>query len=251
VALIWTLELDDPRAWGATQRILPDGIVEVIFHWREPFAMSFAHQYPAVQPRSFAVAQARRFIEIAPLGPSGFLSVRFRHGGGCHFMRPPVSAFADGLVATGDLWGTEGDALQAKLEDAPSIEARVRLVEGFLLLQLARHYRPGVDHLASAMFRRPGPQRIADLCRDLGVGERRLERIARTALGVSPKQSLTLARFLRACRLIRTGSRSLADVAQVCGYYDQAHLNGDFKALSGMTPRQFATAQAVSVLALE
>jgi AraC-like DNA-binding protein len=195
------------------------------------------------------VAQTRRFIEIFPAGRSGFISVRFRHGGGCHFMRPAVSAFADGLAGTRDLWGPEAVELESLLGEARSAEARVGLVERFLFAQLARHYKPEVDRLAAALWRRPGSQRVADLCRDLCVSERRLERTVKAALGQSPKQALTLARFLRACALLRRAvPATLADVAQACGYYDQAHFNGDFKRLSGMTPLQFAADRAVAVL---
>ena len=90
---------------------------------------------------------------------------------------------------------------------------------------------------------------MSDLCRDLGVSERRLERTVKAAMGLSPKQAMSLARFLRACGLLRRGAPlSLADVALACGYYDQAHFHGDFKMLSGMTPLQFATDRAVAVL---
>jgi len=249
VALIWTFELDDRLGFGPPERILPDGIVELIFHWGDPFMMAFAGEAPARQPRSFALAQTRRFVEIAPAGRSGFISVRFRHGGGCHFMRPPVSSFADGLVGTRDLWGAQALALETDLGEARSAGTRVRLVERFLLDQLARHYKPDVDRLASALWQRDGYGRVSELCRDLGVGERRLERTARAALGLSPKQALSLGRFLRACALLRRAApKGLADIALACGYYDQAHFHGDFKRLSGMTPKQFAADRSVAVL---
>lgn len=252
VALIWTFELDDARCFGPRERILPDGIVELVFHWREPFTMAFAGTTPAVQPRSFAVAQTRRYIEIAPTGRSGFLSVRFRHGGACHFMRAPVSSFADGFAPTRDLWGVEAVALESALGEARSNDARVRLVERFLLAQLALHYKPEVDRLAHLLWTRRCSQKVSDLCRDLGVGERRLERMISLAMGLSPKRALTLTRFLRACAMIRgVEGVQLADVAHACGYYDQAHFNGDFRSFAGMTPREFAADRAVAVLPLD
>ena len=163
----------------------------------------------------------------------------------CAPLSPPSPTFR----ADARPLGPQAVAIETALGEARSADTRVRLVERFLLAQLARYYKPDVDRLASALWQRPGSRRVADLCRDLGVGERRLERTARAALGLSPKQAMSLARFLRACALLRRGApESLADVAQVCGYYDQAHFHGDFKRLSGMTPLQFVADRAVAVL---
>jgi AraC-like DNA-binding protein len=252
IRLIWTLELDDWRAFGPPERILPDGIVELVFHWGEPFTTAFAGRAAELQPRSFAIAQARSFVEIAPRGRSGFVSVRFEPGGVCHFMRPPVSSFTDSLAAAGDLWGRAVDDLESALGEAGSPAARVGLLERFLLAQLERHHKPGVSELVAALFACPGDARIATLCRELGVGERRLERTLQAAVGTSPKQALRVARFRRAgTRLRKDRGRDLAELALACGYYDQAHFNGDFKALSGLTPLEFAADPGIALLPLD
>ena len=72
IRLIWTLEFDDPRSFAPPERILPDGIVEAIFHWNVPFTTAFGGGAAAKQPHSFAIAQTRRFIQIAPAGPRVF-----------------------------------------------------------------------------------------------------------------------------------------------------------------------------------
>lgn len=106
--------------------------------------------------------------------------------------------------------------------------------------------------MAYLLWTRRCGQKVSDLCRELGVGERRLERMTSLAMGLSPKRALTLTRFLRACAMIRSGEGvQLADVAHSCGYYDQAHFNGDFRSLAGMTPREFAADRAVAVLPLD
>ena len=46
-------------------------------------------------------------------------------------------------------------------------------------------------------------------------------------------------RFDRAVQALRSPARALADVAYDSGYFDQAHMNRDFRELGGTTPRAF------------
>jgi AraC-like DNA-binding protein len=64
--------------------------------------------------------------------------------------------------------------------------------------------------------------------------------VFRETVGVSPKAFARLARFDRALRAAREdGHASWASIAAAAGYYDQAHLIADFRAIAGVTPRAF------------
>ena len=51
-----------------------------------------------------------------------------------------------------------------------------------------------------------------------------------------------MIRFDRTVSRLRRVDDSLAEVAYACGYYDQAHLNREFRELAGTTPRLFRAA---------
>ena len=73
---------------------------------------------------------------------------------------------------------------------------------------------------------------------DLGVSERHLRRVFRETVGVSPKAFAKLTRFHRALRAARESAHaSWASIAAAAGYYDQAHLIAEFRAIAGVTPR--------------
>ena len=91
VRLIWLLELDDPAAFGPPERITPDGVLEAVFHYRTPVACRYDGEAFSTQPRSVAVSQTRRFVEIQPRGPVGLISVRFQPWGAYHFFPLPIS----------------------------------------------------------------------------------------------------------------------------------------------------------------
>jgi AraC-like DNA-binding protein len=249
VRLFWVLELDDPIAFGPPERIAPDGLLEVVFHYRTPLAFRYAGEEFAPQPRSVAVSQTRRFVEIRPEGAIGLISVRFQPWGAYHFFRPAVSAIADHQIATEFLWGQDAVDLEERLAAAAGDGERIALVESFLEAQLRRHHKADVEPLVRAVWKRKGRGTTADLCSDLGVGERWLQRRFAAAMGTTPKGFSRLCRFLHACSLLRSGPASrLGDVGLECGYYDQSHFIAEFRAFSGMTPRAFSDRTDVAFL---
>ena len=44
VRLIWSLKLDATTDFGPPERIAPDGIVEMVFHYRTPMAVRYARE---------------------------------------------------------------------------------------------------------------------------------------------------------------------------------------------------------------
>ncbi len=74
-------------------------------------------------------------------------------------------------------------------------------------------------------------------CRnESGWSKTRLVSTFSAQVGVSPKQYARVMRFSRALQQIHAASGTLSDVAADAGYYDQPHMNSEFKELSGFTP---------------
>ena len=77
---------------------------------------------------------------------------------------------------------------------------------------------------------------------EVGWSRRHLSRQFRACIGVTPKTMAKILRFDAAASGIRNGGR-LAEVAAACGYFDQAHLNREFRAMSGWSPTKWRSAQ--------
>jgi AraC-like DNA-binding protein len=82
---------------------------------------------------------------------------------------------------------------------------------------------------------------VADLAAETGWSARHLGEQFRAETGLSPKTGARVVRFDRARRLLLRRQASghrvvLAEFAAECGYYDQAHLARDFRALAGCPP---------------
>jgi AraC-like DNA-binding protein len=249
VRLIWLLEIEEPIEFGPPERVTPDGLVELVFHYRTPVSCRYEGEKFARQYRSAAVSQTRRYLEFCPEAATGLISVRFQPWGAYHFFRAPVAEFADRQFPCEALWGQSALEIEEKLAEAADDEARIALIENFLLAQLAYHSKPDIEPLVRAIWNRKGQISVPGLCREIGVGQRTLQRVFARALGTSPKRFTRLSRFLHACNLLRSGGvENLAEAGLVCGYYDQSHFISDFRSYAGMTPRQFLMRENVSFL---
>ena len=168
-------------------RIVPDGIVEVVFQTGTPWSMRFGNEPFAPQPQAFAILQTRRSIELRPSGShTAFVAVRFHPWGACQFLGVPPATFSDAAVPVDELWGRPATVLQERLFESETEAARVALVQAFLLDQLDRYERDDVGPLVRAIWSRQGRVRIDRLRRELGVGERWLERTFARTVGTSP-----------------------------------------------------------------
>lgn len=251
VQQIWICEVDGPAEGAGCERIMPDGIVEAVFHYGDPFLSRFSGEGLELQPRSFVVSQTHRFLEIQPSGRSGFVSVRFYPWGVRHFLPTPVSAFADQIVGSQDVWGRWIAELEERISAAPTAKDKVQEVERFLLRQLRAHRKEDVRQLIRFVWNSRGSVSIRDTGRQLGVSERQLQRRFAAAVGASPRHYGRIARFLHTCRRIRQGGyESLTVLAQECGYYDQAHFSRECKSFSGLRPTQLGKHPALSFLTL-
>ncbi|WP_460065859.1 helix-turn-helix domain-containing protein [Streptomyces sp. YKOK-I1] len=94
----------------------------------------------------------------------------------------------------------------------------------------------------SLLVRTGGAIPVPRLAEEVGWSVRQLESRFREQIGLGPKAAARVLRLQRARRLLAAG-RSAAETAAQCGFYDQAHLSGEFKAMTGCTPREFAQAR--------
>lgn len=90
-----------------------------------------------------------------------------------------------------------------------------------------------LDELRSRAYRRTG----TPLAEHFAVSERTIQRALSATLGIGPKQAARRIRLQEAARAIAVhGDDDLAGIAVQLGYADQAHLTGDFRASTGLTP---------------
>lgn len=244
IKCIWSQESDHAIFDVGRERILPDSCVELVFHFSDPFRSHFADGTTALQPQAFVVGQMKRFLEIEPEGRMGLIAVRFYARSAYLFFQRPLSEVAAGIVDLADTWKNRVSELTERIALAYDMAARVLLIEEVLLALLKQigHYDYTVEECLRRIEAHCGQLSVAQLAKDLGLSCRQLTRRFHNTVGLTPKEFARVSRFLHVLRCLSEGQqRSLTETALACGYFDQAHLNHEFREMAGMAPGELFT----------
>lgn len=82
-----------------------------------------------------------------------------------------------------------------------------------------------------------------ETARAAGLSPGHLSHLLKERTGRSYTELLREYRLERACALLHNTTLSLAEVADQCGFCDQAYFSNVFRQMKGMTPRQWRSAQ--------
>jgi AraC-like DNA-binding protein len=234
VECFWTLESDAPAT--NTERILPDGCVELILNFGAEFSQHCEGRQQ-LQPRNFLVGQMTGPILISPTGAVQLIGIRFHPGGTLPFLRLPLYEITDQVVELGGL----SSRLERDLVHASSISdclaEKVIAVAEFLTGELSRHkHESRLMMLSARIVNTGGRVSVDQLANDAGISSRQLERRFLREIGLGPKLLGRIIRFQQVFRAVEQCDAAWAAVAIECGYYDQAHLIRDFHQFARQTP---------------
>lgn len=238
----WTLESSERDHPTSSERVFPDGCIELMFHYGDLFREYKGGDNPQLQPRSFIYGQVEKFIEIEATGKIGILGVRFHPNGLKPFVKVDVNDLTGKTVAVEDLWGKDGEILEDRMLNARTNEDRIALFQVFLLRKLSEFPEtdPIVERCVDSILKSDGNIPINDLANQLNIGRRHLERKFISNVGISPKLLSRITRFNNTLKLIEHKQfTSLTMVAYEGGFYDQAHFIRDFKVFTGLNPKQY------------
>jgi len=241
VKCYWTLE--SPKEENPEKQIIvPDGCMELIFHYGDLYAQYTETGNHFIQPRCFVFGQLTRPLEIEPTGTTGIFSVRFHPNGFLPFATLSIKEMENTAVSLERLFGNEGLEIEQKILIAVSTPERIRLIESFLLNRLTdaatvdRIVKSTIETILTAN----GQLSVDELSKQTNINRRQLERKFSSTVGLSPKQLSKTIRLQATLKiLLNKQFTSLTALAYEGEFYDQAHFIKDFKEFTGFTPREF------------
>jgi len=228
-----------PAVRGSFDRLerLPDGTVSLLFRMIECDEAGNASRGDLI----VAGPRTRALHKIVPSIPLA-LFVRLRPGAAFPIFGVPADKLTDRIIRLEELWGSEGAKLRDRLLSPGGIHERLDLLQKELHVRAIRAREPSSAPVAKRALRliteSRTPVRVNELATSIGVSARHLRRTFTALVGVGPKEFARMIRFQRAASAAASGT-TWTKIALDAGYYDHAHMIGDFQALVGTTPEAF------------
>lgn len=226
------------------ERLLPDATVELIINLHQDrihlYDRNDYHRC-GTAPGCIVSGPRSQFFVIDTQDQMATMGVHFWPGGAFPFFRVPLSKLADQSVALDLLWGSAAAELRERLLATSTPATRFRVLEAFLLEQLAtpRKRHPAVS-FGIQQLRAVEQQSVAHVVDKAGFSQRRFIQLFSEQVGLAPKRFCRVSRFQRIIQLVHgTGEVDWAELAVDCGYYDQAHFIHDFQSFAGITPTTY------------
>jgi AraC-like DNA-binding protein len=191
-------------------------------------------------------------VALSPLGARPLLGL-------------PAGELAHLDVPAVDVLGPLAAEIQQRAQSVATWPERFAIVDQVLLRQLASRTGGGavapevsdeVGYAWRLLLRTGGAVRVSELADGCGWSTRHLHSRLQAETGLTPKAAARVVRFDRARRLLlrrratEPGDALLADLAADCGYYDQPHLDRDFRALAGCSPTMWLAEEFRNVQAM-
>jgi AraC-like DNA-binding protein len=155
----------------------------------------------------------------------------------------PMHELAHRVVSLEDVFGAEARLFDERLFEAPTWDCRFGIIEAALgaRLMAAEPPPPDVEWAWRRVRSARGRIRIDALAAELGCSRKHLATRFREHVGLSPKLFARVVRFSHAVEVLTSSpGATVADVATACGYYDQAHMDRDFRDFANTTPTAYA-----------
>jgi AraC-like DNA-binding protein len=229
VSTYWTIRAERT----STIKVLPDACADVTFELSQGGAPR-AHVAPAqARPVTYPMTEgtwlfgARLFPQSAAL-----------------LIGAPLSSLAEGWNPLEKFVGAAATELAMRLAAAEEDTDRTLLLDAFFVQALlARAVDDRVSKSLEAIFASGGMISMARVAKAGAVSERTLGRLFDRWVGLSPKRFARIVRFQRALRRL-DGAPDWAALAIELGYFDQAHLIREMRALFGAAPTEASRLEA-------
>jgi AraC-like DNA-binding protein len=225
VAAFWQMHGTTPLGPYAAHRVLPDGCLDVIFDL-------------GLSPGISIVGTMTTATEVPLIPGMNLFGIRFRPGGALPWLRVPADALTDTSADPRDCALHPPAWLLDSFMTNTSLDSRVRSTTRWLLSVASLDGVKVSVYVAARMLAKEA-QSVSAAARHLGMSERTLQRSFQRDVGITPVEYRRIARLRRLLARLSVSEVSLADAAVDAGYYDQPHLDRDFRQLVGCAPREW------------
>lgn len=238
----WAIENVLQKGEQYTQRVIPSGLTELIL-------------YLGYKPKAFTKnrlleepfllnGQQNDYYDILISENLSLFSISFHPQGLSQFFPIPIYELSNHDIPLKYINKDLYSELEARLSVEITFQEKVEIVEKCLLKLLINNKREyefkRINHIIEMIKVSKGDIKINELSNLACLSRKQFERTFMDYIGISPKQYLKIIR-LQSSIFLKSKNRdlTLTELAYESGYYDQSHFINDYRAMTGITPKQF------------
>ncbi|WP_232666707.1 helix-turn-helix domain-containing protein [Pseudonocardia sp. TRM90224] len=245
VEYIW---LFDGQLAQRRERFYPTGDLDLIVQLDAPFRVVDGDSVTDNPLTSLTGLILSPLVIETPAVRSRVLVVRLRPAGALGMFGVPLDELTGATADLTELIGAEARRLAERLDEASSDQTRLELVGRWITDRLADRLTgrfgtdPRVAYAVAEIERAGGRIPVASILDRIGASPKRFTSLFEAQVGVKPKLFSRIVRFRGLAAALRDGADSFGRTAIAHGYYDQSHMNAEFREFAGMSPSRFLAA---------
>ncbi|MBN1907116.1 MAG: helix-turn-helix domain-containing protein [Deltaproteobacteria bacterium] len=209
--------------------VIPDGCVDIIFDINL-----------CTQSQCFVVGPMTKPIHNSQ---NNLFGVRFKPGMAGSLFRSPLKEMTDQIFTINKIGKVKTDEIADHLANETCLDNKISFLGSVIekslsdLPLLEREIQYGIHAIELSK----GMINIQKITSRIGWSRQHFTRMFLNHIGLTPKFFSQVIRINRLIKIYRDKKRchSLSDLAQIGGYFDQSHMNNEFRKITGITPQKF------------
>ncbi len=239
IECFWIIENDDPAP--VLQKVIPDGFVEIIFHFGDPYRIQLNTDWQ-IQASSLLAGQIRNYFFLENTGKANILGVKLKPAALAHLYDISMHNYTDKVVDITTIPELDMLRLANAVHGCSAHDERIELINDyFSSLPSFINYKPiHIDPALTKIAETNGMVTVSELREVANVGERQLENLFKKYIGLSPKFFSRITRFNYIFQLAEQKSDNWTSLAYEAAYFDQSHFIRNFKSFTGENPSAYS-----------
>ncbi|GAB5409902.1 MAG: AraC family transcriptional regulator [Balneolaceae bacterium] len=234
----WVVENEDPNI--EQQKIIPDGFPEIIFHYGDPYRINISGTWET-QSQMLLAGQIRNHFLLENTGTSGMIGIKFKPAALTRFFGIAMNSITDKVVNLNSMLSSQFLSVSDQLVSDLPYQQKIELVNSFFEQLKFEGVEKSelVEEALSLIIGSNGIITVSELTENLGINERKLERLFSKYVGLSPKFYSRIIRFNHIFTLIQHKKMRWSEIAHLTGFYDQSHFISNFQEFTGEDPSKY------------
>jgi len=234
VECYWVIE-SDSNPDQEREKIIPDGFVEIIYHYGDSYRVSSQGGWEEQKDKLFG-GQIDKHFYIENTGRTGMIGIKLKPEVVALLFDLDMSIYANKVTSLSDI-----PVLHkvSALFGEGHYEKTIEDIEAYFLSLIPQVGSHPIQRAVSLIFEQNGMLSVQDLSEYLSINQRQLERYFKKYIGLSPKKYARIIRFNYIFELMKKKDHNWQDLVFNAGYYDQSHFIKNFQEFTGEDPTKY------------